>query len=280
MRLTACIALCCLCSGLVAQSPWARSKAGFYVQAGYHFIPTYTSLFGKNNDITLIREVDDRTAQLYAEYGLSPKNTAVLTLPVRFVSRGARNPDTNLMFAREDTGSITGLGNVSLALRHQFLSGKLALGGTLRLEFPSSKSQPYAGLRTGFNAVTFHPSVSVGRGNAHGYWFAYGGYVLRTNHYSHSVNGGGEAGLRVGPVWIIGFTDLLVSLGNGSRDRTPLDALTGLYDNDQGWISVGVKGIWQINRFVGIVLSGAGATWAQNVPTRPGLGAAAYFKWE
>lgn len=273
--------MCFLLPVLAAQSPWARSKAGFYGQAGFHFIPKYTVLFGKNNeDIELIREVSEQTAQWYAEYGLTDRNTLVLSLPVRFVHRGGRNPNSNLMFAREDTGSVSGLGNVSIAVRHQFLTGKVALGGTLRLDFPSDHSRLSAGLRTGFNAFTVQPSISVGMSNAHGYWFGYGGFVFRTNQYSHVVNSGGEAGLRIGPVWIIGFSDLLLSVGNGARKLTPLDALTGLYDNDQGWLSVGIKGIWQLNRFVGIVVSGAGAVWAQYVPESPGIGMAVFFKWE
>ena len=28
-----------------AQSPWPRSKAGFYIQAAWHFIPAYEGLF-------------------------------------------------------------------------------------------------------------------------------------------------------------------------------------------------------------------------------------------
>ncbi len=272
---------CLVVVSVQAQSPWARSKAGVYAQLGYHTIPTYTSLFGAGgDDIELIREVSEQTVQFYGEYGLSSRTTAVVSMPYRFNERGARNPDNNLMFVQEDTGSISGFGNISLAVRHQLRTGKLAMAGTLRFELPADKSKPSAGLRTGFDAVTIHPTFSVGMGFSRFYWSAYGGFAFRTNDYSHFVNTGAEGGLRVGPVWVILFSELVLPLKNGSRTLTPLDALTGLYVNDQGWLSTGVKGIWEINRFLGVVVSGAGATWAENVPKRPGLSAAVYFKWD
>ncbi len=264
-----------------AQSPWARNKAGFYAQLGYHTIPTYTDLFGSGgSDISMIREVSEQTLQFYGEYGLGRQTTVVANLPYRFNSRGARNPDNPYMFVQEDTGSISGLGNASLAIRHQFLSGKLALAGQVRFDFPSNKSIPFAGLRTGFDAATILPSISAGMGLGRAYWFAYGGYAVRTNDYSHYASAGAEAGWKLGPVWLVGFSDVVVSLKNGDQKVTPLDALTGLYVNDQGWLSIGVKGIWEINRFVGLVVSGAGVVWAQYVPKSPGLSAAVYFKWD
>lgn len=273
--------LCLFTLTLSAQSPWARSKAGFYVQAGYHTIPTYTSLFGEDgDDISLIREVSEHTLQFYGEYGIGHRTTAVVSLPYRFTSRGARNPDNNLMFAQEDTGSISGLGNASLAIRHQFLTGKVALGGTLRVDMPSSKTLRFTGLRTGFNTVTVLPSLSVGMGLGHAYWFAYGGFAFRGNDYSHYLNLGAEAGLKAGPVWIIAFSELVAPAENGARARTGLDELTGLFENDQGWLSLGLKGIWEINRFTGLVVSGTGAAWGQRVPKSPGLSAAVYFKWD
>jgi len=278
--LLAALFVCAACV-LSAQSPWARSKAGFYAQLGYHTIPTYTSLFGPDdNDVEMIREVSERTVQFYGEYGITSRTTTVISLPYRFNSRGARNPESPYFFAREDTGSISGLGNVSLAVRHQILTGKLALAGTLRVDLPAGEGYPLAGLRTGFDALTIQPTISVGTGDGTVYWFAYGGYALRTNNYSHYLNSGVEAGISIGRVWLIAFSDLNFSVENGERPVTGLDALTGLFDNNQGWLSVGIKGIWRINRFTGITVSGTGTAWGQYVPKNPGLSAAVFFRWD
>jgi hypothetical protein len=267
---------------LSAQSPWARNKAGIYAQAGFQFIPTYGALFGTDgNDVVLDRKVSERQIQLYGEYGLSKNTTITVSVPYVSNERGVSNPDSPYQFAQEDTGNITGLGNTFLALRHQFLHGNTALAGTLRVGLPAGpKYQPFADLRTGYDAFTIQPMVNVGLGFGKVYGFAYGGYGYRSKDYSDFLNFGVEAGWHVGPLWFIGFSELVYSLENGDRKRPGIDALTGLYINDQGWLSVGVKAIWEINRFVGITASGAGAAWAQNVPKSPGLGAAFYFKWD
>lgn len=267
---------------LSAQSPWARSKAGFYAQLGFQTIPTYGTLFGKDgDDIEMVRLVSESTLQFYGEYGISDRTTVVASLPFRFNKRGADNPNQMLSFAVEDTGSISGLGNASIAVRHQILTGgPVALAGTLRVDLPAGAGQPNAGLRTGFEALTIQPTLSVGMGFGKFYWFAYGGYAVRTNDYSHYVNGGAEAGAAVGPVWISAFTDLVVSTENGSRKVTPFDGLTGLYDNNQGWLSMGLKANWQVNRFFGVSASATGAAWAQYVPKKPALSAAVFFKWD
>lgn len=203
------------------------------------------------------------------------------SLPLVYNRRGASNPDSPNMFAVEDSGHITGLGNASLALRHQFLSGRLALAGTLRVGFPAgSNYKPSTDLRTGYNALTIQPMLSAGMGFGSLYWFAYGGYGYRSNHYSHFLNAGGELGIHLGKIWLSGFSETVFPLENGTKTLPPIDVLTGLYVNNQGWVSIGVKAAWEINRFIGLNFSGAGVAWAQNVPKSPGLGLGVYFKWE
>ena len=265
---------------LAAQSPWSRSKAGFFVQGSWQTIPTYTTLFGPGSkEIVLERAVSENTFQLYGEYGLSKKTTLVASLPYVINKRGIRNTDSPFLFEVEDSGRIAGLGNATLALRHQFLMGKLALAGTLRVGFPAITDYKSPGLRTGYNALTVLPMVNAGMGFRQLYWFAYGGYGYRSNDYSHFLNFGGEIGLRLGKIWLIGFSETVLPLENGTR-TLPLDNLTGLYVNDQGWVSIGVKAGWEINRFIGLNFSGAGAAWAQNAPKSPGIGLGVYFKWD
>ncbi|MFN0213721.1 MAG: hypothetical protein ACKVT2_05645 [Saprospiraceae bacterium] len=264
---------------LAAQSPWSRNRAGFFVQASWNFIPTYTTLFGADGkDIVLERAVSEQNFQVYGEIGVSKKTTLIASLPFHINERGTSNPDSPHMFAVEDSGSIAGLGNATLSLRHQFLSGKLALAGTLRVGFPAIANFKAPGLRTGYNALTILPMVNAGMGFKKLYWFAYGGYGYRSNDYSHFLNFGGEAGFKLGKVWLVGFSETVFSLENGSQGLPALDELTGLYVNDQGWVSIGAKAIWEINRSLGITVSGAGALWAQNVPKSPGIGLGVYFK--
>lgn len=266
---------------LSAQSPWARSKAGFYAQGAWQFIPTYSTLFGENaGDMPMVRDVTENIFQMYGEYGVSRKTTVIASLPIVFVKRGDLNPEFPYVFSRVDSGSISGLGNVNLAIRHQFSAGKVAFAGTLRIGFPASKYQANTGLRTGYDAFTVVPMLSAGMGFGKAYWFAYGGYGLRTDYYSHFINTGVEGGFHFWRVWAIGFSEYLVSLENGSLAQPAPDVYTGLYVNDQGWLSIGLKCIVEFNRFWGVNLTGAGAMWGQYVPQSPAFSIGTYFKWD
>lgn len=267
---------------LSAQSPWARSKAGFYVQGAWQVIPEYATLFGADgaDGTELARKVTENAFQLYGEYGVSSKTTVIAAVPVVFNKRGSLNPQFPGSLGQVDSGSIAGLGNASLGVKHQFLMGKIALSGTLRVGLPASEGQKNTGLRTGYDAFTILPSLSVGMGLGKYYWFAYGGYGIRSNQYSHFVNAGAEAGARFGKIWLIGFSEYLVSLENGSRPLPLADVSSGLYLNDQGWLSIGLKGIVEFNRFWGLNLSATGAFWGQNVPQRPAFSLSAWFKWD
>ncbi len=263
-----------------AQSPWARPANGGYVQVGYHTIPAYSRLFGRGgSDLPLVRYVTERTLQLYGEYGLDARTTAIVSLPWRVHERGARTPELPLYIFPTDAGQISGLGNISLALRRQFFSGPFVLGGTLRLDLPSVSHLANAGLRTGFNAFTVQPSLSVGRGMGRAYWFAYTGLAFRTNDYNHYLNTGAEAGFAVGPLWLITFVDIVLPFENDARPLQPVHTRTGLYENNQGWLSPGLKALWLVTPRWGVVVSGAGAFWAQYVPKSPGVSAAVFYRW-
>lgn len=264
-----------------AQSPWARSKAGFYAQAAWQFIPAYPTLFGEDNgDKEIVREVSENIFQFYGEYGISRRTTITAALPMVYNRRGDLNPKFPNTFGQVDSGSIFGLGNVYVAVRHQFISGKVAFAGTLKAGLPASTSQQTTGLRTGVDALTVVPMLSVGMGLGKTYWFAYGGYGIRTNDYSHFLNAGVEGGIHIGKIWLMAFSEFVGSLENGSRSLPAPDVFTGLYVNDQGWLSIGLKSIVEFNRFWGINLSAAGAAWGRNVPQKPAFSLGAYFKWD
>ncbi|MCS7036742.1 MAG: hypothetical protein RMJ33_00845 [Saprospiraceae bacterium] len=262
------------------QSPWVRAANSGYVQMGYHAIPAYRQLFGRSgSDLPLVRYVTEQTLQLYGEYGLDARTTAIVSLPWRMHERGRRTPELPLFISATEDGQISGFGNISLALRRQLSNGPLVLSGALRLDLPSVLNQPNTGLRTGFNAFTVQPSLSVGQSAGRLYWFVYSSLALRTNNCNHYLNTGAEAGLSVGPLWFIAFLDIVLPFESDSRPLQPARTRTGLYENNQGWLSPGGKVLWQVMPRWGIVVSGATALWAQYVPKNPGISAAVFYRW-
>ncbi|MCC7465601.1 MAG: hypothetical protein IT261_05000 [Saprospiraceae bacterium] len=276
-----CLALLCFSAVTAAQSPWAHPKGGGYAQLSWNYIPTYTTLFGADDqDIVLEREVSERNLQFYGEYGIGKHTTLITAIPLVMNERGEVNTSGSAQVGNGASGQLTGLGNTTLGIKHQFLRGRLALAGTLKLNLPAgSKYLAEADLRTGYDAVTLIPSVNLGMGLGRVYWFAYGGYGYRSNDFSHFVTGGAEIGARLGPVWLGAFTETIYPLENGDKTLPDAEDFTGLYIDNQGWVSMGFKAAWAIKPSFGINVSGAGAAWAQNVPKSPGISFGAWYRW-
>lgn len=272
------VAACLLPKFSFSQSPWTRSKGGFYVQAGHHFIPKYTKVFGfDGQEVKLDRSIAENTFQFYGEYGISAKTTVVASLPFRLIhsEQGETiNPDAIL-------GKISGFSNSTFALRHRvFQKNGLTISGNLRCDLPVKNYNDATGLRAGFDAATILPSVSVGMGYSKFYWFGYGGFGFRTGGYSNLVSAGAEGGFHARKIWLIAFSELNQSTQNGDVNLPFKNGQTYLYVNNQSFLSVGLKVVVEINRFWGIVASGAGVAFAENLPSSPGLGAGVYFKWD
>ncbi|MFZ4633433.1 MAG: hypothetical protein ACOYNO_04425 [Saprospiraceae bacterium] len=228
-----------VCAG--AQSPWTRSKAGFYTQLAWHFIPAYESLYAPGGGTSsLERTLSEQTLQLYGEYGLSNRTTATVSVPFRFLNAGDLTADA-AAGVQTEAGHLNGLGNISLAARHRFAIGALDITGALQADFPVDKYNLNSGLSLGYNALTIKPMLSMGQGYAKAYWFTYAGYAYRTNGFSHAFNLGAEGGLHLGRFWAIAFSEWLQPLFNGDVLLSNNNNRTGLYVNNQGYVAVGFK---------------------------------------
>lgn len=261
----------------LAQSPWPRSKAGFFAQLSFQTIPAYSSVFGDGGKSTpLGRSISESALQLYGEYGLSAKTTLVGSLPLRRQQSG----ETAAAGWPTAAGSLTGVGNVSLALRHNFSKKDMPFTATLRVDLPTNDNDLETGLRAGYNAFTVLPMLSTGKGYGNVYWFAYAGYGIRTHSYSHFADAGAEVGLRIRRIWLMAFSEWVLPLENGDKDLGVNNQTTRLFVNNQGYGSMGLKTLIGFNRFWGLSAAAAGAAWGRNVPAQPAFSAGVYFKWD
>ncbi len=277
-----------LCWGIIiiylptgyAQSPWTRSRAGFYVQAAWQTIPPYESLYSETGETrTLDRRLTENTFQLYGEYGVTRHTTVVVSLPFRFQRSG--RVLVNTAHPLPNAGTLSGLGNVSLAIRQSLLRGRWPLTGTLRMEAPVNNYDEDTGLRTGYNAFTLQSTMSTGRSYSRFYWFIYAAAAIRSHGYSPYGSVGAETGYRFGKLSTIAFTELVSPAPDNSQPELSIHNLrTGLYVDDQGYWSLGLKGLYQVHRFWGLTASAAGAGWGRRVPRRPALSLGAYFRWD
>lgn len=264
---------------LCAQSPWTKEKGSGFAQLALNVIPSYSEFF-KDQNLTRVssREYAETSTQLYAEYGILNGTTLVGSIPLKFLKAGDQLD--SISFTQE--GNLVAPGNFKLAIKQRIYSDGVAVAGQLGIEAPIGSTDVTTGLRSSFECWTFTPMVSVGGGFGKGYAFGYGGVGLRTNEYSHSFNGGLEAGYKIlKPLWTMLFLDINRSFLNGDRLEDPALLDSGFYVNDQEWISAGIKFLFEINDNMGLTAASTlSAFSAHQVPKSPSLSLGFYGKWE
>ncbi len=281
MKLTRLIVLMCSASMLGtlanAQSPWTKDKGAGYAQLSLMAIPTYDEIFvGGLETTALSRELSELGLQFYGEYGIIDGTTVIVDAPFKILSSGKEISPSVL---EEGTEAVPG--NLRLGVRQKLYSDAFAAAVQLTLELPTSKYDNPTGLRTGYDALTILPTVSIGSGFGKGYAYAYGGVGFRTNEYSTYFNGGIEGGYKFfDRLWTMLFFDVVSSFKNGERIDPPNNVLTGFYLNDQGWASFGLKLLFEINDKMGVNASSTvGILGANNVPASPSVAIGFYTKW-
>jgi hypothetical protein len=269
-----------------AQSPWVVPKKGYYLQFSYNTIPEYKLLFnGSNDDFQTSRNIRDKTVQLYGEYGMTDKFTLTFSVPFKILQSGDLNPGFEKLDAEiPQPRKVNALGNIQLSTKYKLLDKKWVAAGQFRLELPADVSAGNeSGLYTGYDAWSFSPIISVGRGWTKFYGFYWLSAIFRTNNYSDYFNSGIEGGwkpLKNG--WIIGYAELLHSFQNGSRALPPPEKQFGLYSNNLEYFSYGLKLLYETNvlsdKKLGFIAHAAGSFSGFAVAKSPLLSVGIYLK--
>lgn len=264
---------------LVGQA-WTRAQGGGYAQLGLSTI-TYNSLYGDGDvdDIMLNREVSDRTFQIYGEYGLTDKLTISTSIPIKILETNEMLEPTSFFPNPLENGELTALGNVSLAGIYKLPQTKNWVAtAKMRLDMNTTSYEAETGLRTGYDAWGFAPSLNGGYGSR--YFFATSelGINLRTNNYSHQFFANFQAGLNINQiVFLISTLEILQSFENGNFDDG--NAIqTGLYLNDIQFIAfVNKIGVFPIKN-LGLWASVGGGR-GNLVARSPSLSFAVSYQW-
>jgi len=278
--LTATILLIFITSILCAQSPWTQNKGGGFAQLGLNAIPTYSDYFKDNTDSrTSSREYSEFGIQAYAEYGLLNGTTIVGSIPLKILQSGDQ---TDNVTVNTRSGSLIAPGNFQLAIKQRIYDNGITIAGQLGVEAPLGSTDIPTGLRSSFECWTVTPMLSVGSGFGKGYAYGYGGVGLRTNDYSHTFTGGIEGGYKVlKPLWTMLFLDVNRSFKNGNRVDASSVQDSGFYVNDQEWVSLGLKLLFEINDNLGLTASSTLIAFAANqVPQSPSISLGFYGKWQ
>ncbi len=244
----------------LAGGPWTQEKGKGYIQLSGSFIPAYTGLYsnGPEDDISLNREISDQTYNLYAEYGIRHNLTLILEAPWKSVEAEFLPGQLTVSSQEAQQGSESALGNLAFAVKQGFGGEKVQFAGQIRLELNTATSDFISNLNTGYDTWSAMASLSAGQGSSRSFWFANLGFNYRNDDYSHELIGGGEAGwLFFDRIWLIGALAIRNAITDGTA--TSSNILTGLYHDNQEYVSPGLKLIWQVTDRWGINYSRFGA---------------------
>lgn len=238
-------------SGSKGQSPWLASKMGYFIQFSYTSIPEYSSLFnGKEELFETSRYIKDKTIQLYGEYGINDKFAIVASIPLKLLKSDDLNPNSEFeQDAIPIAASVNAIGNIQLSMKYKLLDKKWVSAAQVRIELPASVATGVeSGLVPGYDAFSFTPILSIGRGWNNFYTYYWFSAIFRTNNYSEYLNTGVEGGWKpFKGSWFIVYSELLHSFKNGSRSLPPPEKQFGLYSNNLEYFSFGFKLLYEID---------------------------------
>lgn len=240
-----------------SQSPWPQQADQSYLQAGYYMIPQYNSLFQRSGEA---RELDfsitNRTIQFFGEYGIGPSGSVVVKAPFKILTR-----------TQQET-KLQSFGNIVAGLKQQLYKSPMPVTAHLNVSMPTGRYETSSGLRSGYEGWDINPLISTGKGWKRYYLQGYTGAHFRTNGYSTLLNAGFEGGYQpFSDFWSIFYMEWLHALRDGSREEP--GPFTGLYVNNQEYLSWGIKLMKKISGKYGIIGGVSGSFSGHHVAHSP-----------
>lgn len=270
-------------SSVQAQSAWTKKKGESYIQAQFNTIPEYSEIFQDSEfdgELFALRHQTQASLNFYAEYGLTDKTTIISHIPVVHHTSGKINPDHLADLGQIGTESdLTALGNIELGIRHQLYNKSVVISAEFNTQLNTSTYQSESGLRSGYDAYSFRPTLNIGKGWNKSFLQGFTGLTLRTNDYHQSFNIGVEYGYKIhSKFWTIGFINGILNLKDAEGTLSEIDRTTYNYVYNQEYLAFGFKVIYDHNENFGFNLGFGGAFTAQYVAKSPSLAIGVYTK--
>ena len=269
-----------LCSiSIFSQSAWVKTKGKLYTQLSYNTIPNYSTIFNqKGTELSTSRLINDQTIQLYAEYGLSAKTTLITAIPFKRLTTSSTVAETTFPLTIKE-GEMNTLGNVSFAVRHKIPHKKYAIATQLQVNFPTAAYNANTGLRSGIDAYSLMPSVSLGKGKNNLFFQSSFGLIFRTNKYSNGLFFNLEGGKKFyKQLWVIPFINIVDSFADGNIQEPINNFETFLNLDKAQYGGFGIKLIEEIKPNFGVTAAVGGAFFAHLEAKQLSLNVGLYYK--
>lgn len=264
-----------------AQSPWVKEKGSAYTQVSLNMITEYSSIYASSgNHVELPRLVTDKSIQFYGEFGLGGDWQISTALPYKLLTTGGLSSNYTGGAFNIQEGTHNALGNIELAIKKNFINKSFLLTGQLKTELPTSSFDELTGLRSGLDALSIIPSITVGKGWNQAYGYISVGSAIRSNDYSGDVRISGELGTQpINKFWIVLVLDVVSSLENATPDIPNNQFESGIYLNNQEYFAYGIKFAYEIKDGWGINLAGYGASSGNAVARAPSVNFGVFYEW-
>ena len=245
---------------------WTLDKNELYVNLSFSN-SAYDMGYDSTGEIkTLPVNVNDRTIQLFAQYGISDKLTLQVAVPFKILSTEADLTEFNAIEGNYlETGTLNYFGNIEVGGLYKFIDDKPMVSISFFVEANTMDYNYFTGLQSGFNSFGFKPGAGVGWGFNKTWFSYYLGGDLRTNNYSSAILSNLEVGYKPVP-YLYAAGDLFVKRSlqaGGDCDCT--NTYTSLYLNDQDYFAYALKAGFIYNDW-GLNFGYNGAFSASNLP--------------
>jgi hypothetical protein len=257
------------CLQIQGQQAWTKDKGKYFAQVGTsalfynHYINAET-----NNILPLNRSFLDMSLSLFGEYGLADYLTVSGQIPFKYTTSFS-GKDKNV-----EDGSIAAFSNINFALTGRiFQKGGVVLSAKIKAGLPTGKYDNITGLRTGFDASTYTPSLLAGIGTAQFFTSAEIGREFRNNGYTNRHFAAWQIGKFFDDkkyIFILGL-EYLKTIGTPTYNDGK-SIYTSLYLSTQSYLSPTLKFGYYIKPTSVLWLSaGFGLKGTDDVPASPGI---------
>jgi protein XagA len=227
-------------SELGAQA-WTKNKCkGFYKLdfTGNNAV----NVFGDKRKLVASPQINNYTASLYAEHGLTDKVTVVAYVPF-WVNNSLSSSDSISIPANESNGSF---GDVDLSLRVALPVKTIAMSVQAQLGLPTGDSKNANGLLTGDGELNQMIKLWAGYGKTRWWIQSAVGFNNRTEDFSDEIRYDFEFGYKFlkGRFLTTMKINGIESLDNG--DARVIE--TGLYSNKVGYLGLNPEFLYYVNQ--------------------------------
>ena len=249
---------------------WTLPKNSVYTNIGWTGY-TYSDKFDETGEIQpLSFDVTDNTIQLFAQYGITDKLTLQTSIPFKIISKtdyvafGLPPEPTSLYYSRD---TIKYFGNIELGGIYKIFDGKPMVSVSLMASLNSTDRNYISGLQTGFNSSAIKPGAGVMWSYNKAWLQYYLGAEIRDNNYAMALISNLEYGFKFGDAFYLAAQAYMRFPEPGENDCDCTTALTAMYNSNQTYVGLGLKGGYSYKAF-GINAGLNTAFFAKNAPAQ------------